>query len=102
MAAPARQAQILHDHGIRWSVLNLIPDWKPSSKTVLDFMHNIFLGMITHFYKEVLFSAHMFLGTGGQNSSKQRLEIFVNKFQWPSHITRLPKNVRDHSSQLDS
>ncbi len=56
-------------------------------------MHNIFLGAITHFYKEVLFSAHMFPGTGGQNSSKQRLETFVNKFQWPSHITRLPKNV---------
>jgi len=102
MAAPTRQAQILHDHGIRWSVLNLIPDWKPSSKTTLDFMHNIFLGVIAHFYKEVLFSAHLFPGTGGQNSSKHRFEAFVNKFQWPSHITRLPKNVGVPSSKFYS
>jgi len=36
----------------------------------------------------------MFPGRGAQHSSKQRFETFINEFRWPSHITRLPKNVR--------
>lgn len=88
-----RQHTILKDHGIRWSVLNLIGDWFPSTKTALDFMHNIFLGLIAHFFMKVLFAAHMFPGTGGANSSQQRFEDLINSVRWPSHITRLPKNV---------
>ncbi|KAJ3508326.1 hypothetical protein NLJ89_g5817 [Agrocybe chaxingu] len=97
-AARARQNQILRDHGIRWSVMNVIPNWEPSSKTALDFMHNIFLGVIGHFYTQVLFAAHMFSGIGGHDSSKQRLQDFINKFRWPSHITRLPKNLGENQS----
>jgi hypothetical protein len=41
-----RQEVILRDHGVRWAAFNVIPDWLPASKTVLDFMHNVFLGMI--------------------------------------------------------
>ncbi len=74
--------------------MNMIPNWEPSSKTALDFMHNIFLGLIALFFTQVLFAAHMFPGRGAQHSSKQRFETFINEFQWPSHITRLPKNVR--------
>jgi hypothetical protein len=44
--APAqRQDVILRDRGVRWAGFNVISDWLPASKTVLDFMHNIFLGM---------------------------------------------------------
>lgn len=93
-ATTSRQNQILKDHGIRWSVMNMIPNWEPSSKTALDFMHNIYLGLIAHFFTLVLFAAHMFPGRGGNNSGKQRFETFINEFRWPSHITRLPKNVR--------
>jgi len=88
------QNQILRDDSIRWSVMNMIPNWEPSSKMALDFMHNIFLGLIAHFFTQVLFAAHMFPGRGAQHSSKQQFETFINEFQWPSHITRLPKNVR--------
>jgi len=99
-AAPTRQAQILKDHGIQWSTLNVIPNWRPSSNTALDFMHNIYLGVIAHFYTQVLFAAHMFAGAGGHDSSKNQFEGFINKFCWPSHITRLPKNVSAMPFQL--
>jgi len=77
--------------------MNMIPNWKPSSKMALDFMHNIFLGFIAHFFTQVLFATHMFPGRGGQHSSKQRFETFINEFQWPSHITWLSKNVHSCS-----
>lgn len=41
----------------------------------------------------VLFAGYMFSGVGGVNSPKQRFEDMINSVQWPSHITRLPKNV---------
>ena len=43
-AGPQRQDAILCDHGVRWAAFNSISSWLPASKTVLDFMHNIFLG----------------------------------------------------------
>jgi hypothetical protein len=51
------------------------------------------LGIVCWLYMHILFSAHMFPGTGGANSPKQRFEDVINSIQWPSHITRLPKNV---------
>jgi hypothetical protein len=44
-AAAPRQNTILRDYGVRWSSIDLLSDWLPSKKTVLDFMHNIFLGI---------------------------------------------------------
>ena len=44
-ATAPRQNTILRDHGVRWSSINLLSDWLPSKKTVLDFMHNVFLGI---------------------------------------------------------
>lgn len=93
-AVPAREKGILDGYGIRWSPLNLIPGWRPVSLAVLDFMHNIFLGVISHLFTTVLFSSYMFSGIGGLHSPKQRFEDLVNAVKWPSHVTRLPKNVR--------
>lgn len=89
-----RQNQILKDYGIQWSTINLLPDWLPVKKTALDFMHAVFLGIIMHLFMQVLFAAHMFSGLGGQDSAKQRFEDCINSICWPSHVTRLPKNVR--------
>jgi len=56
-----------------------------------------FLVWLHIFFTQVLFATHMFPGRGGQHSSKQWFETFINEFQWPSHITRLSKNVRSCS-----
>ncbi|KAG1774897.1 hypothetical protein EV702DRAFT_1237500 [Suillus placidus] len=79
-ATQAHQDAILKDFGVRWSILNLISGWLPSKKLVLDFMHAIFLGIISHLFMRVLFGGYML------------------SVRWPSHITRLPKNLGENQS----
>ncbi|TDL13924.1 hypothetical protein BD410DRAFT_810151 [Rickenella mellea] len=45
---PARQETILNNNGKRWSILDALPGWLPCSKSPVDFMHNIFLGMLIY------------------------------------------------------
>ncbi|KAH9940309.1 hypothetical protein B0H21DRAFT_697685, partial [Amylocystis lapponica] len=95
---PRRENAILRDHGVRWTIMNILAGWLPASKTVLDFMHNIFLGIIAHLFMEILFKGYMFSGSGGNNSAKQRFEDTINSVRWPSHVTRLPKNLGENQS----
>ncbi|KAG1888658.1 hypothetical protein F4604DRAFT_1877216 [Suillus subluteus] len=97
-ATQARQDAILKDFGVRWSILNLISGWLPSKKSVLDFMHAIFLGIISHLFIRVLFGGYMFSGIGGINSPRRRFEEIINAVRWPSHITQLPKNLGKNQS----
>ncbi|KAG2757569.1 hypothetical protein P692DRAFT_20711205 [Suillus brevipes Sb2] len=97
-ATPARQEAILRDHGVRFSILNVIPGWLPSRKSALDFMHCIFLGIISHLFMRVLFGGYMLSGMGGINSPKRRFEDIINAVRWPSHVTRLPKNLGENQS----
>ncbi|KAG1731639.1 uncharacterized protein EDB91DRAFT_1084995 [Suillus paluster] len=66
-ATQARQDAILKDFGVRWSILNLILGWLPSKKSVLNFMHAIFLGIISHLFI-----------IGGINSPRRRFEEIIN------------------------
>ncbi|KAF9458867.1 hypothetical protein BDZ94DRAFT_1330629, partial [Collybia nuda] len=69
------------------------------SKTVLDFMHNIFhVGLICHFFTTVIFKSYMLSSVRGINSPKQRFETIINAIRWPSHITRPPKNLGKNQS----
>lgn len=109
-ASIARQNTILRNHGVRWSCLDWIPGWRPSMQTALDFMHCIYLGtyccllppylrnvsfagVVAYLFTRILFAAHLFPGAGGPQSSKQKFEDAINSIKWPSHVTRLPKNV---------
>ncbi|KAF8147206.1 hypothetical protein B0H34DRAFT_642700, partial [Crassisporium funariophilum] len=97
-ALPQRQSAILKNHGVCWSVMNDIPNSGPVLHTALDFMHNVFLGVIAHFFTAVLFAAHMLPGAGGINSAKNRFENLINSIRWPSHVTQLPKNMGENHS----
>ncbi|KAF9461452.1 hypothetical protein BDZ94DRAFT_1371533 [Collybia nuda] len=97
-AGPQRQMVILRDRSVQWAIFNTISNWLPASKTVLDFMHNIFLGIICHFFMEVIFKSYMLSGAGGSNSPKQHFKTIINSVRWPSHITRLPKNLGKNQS----
>ncbi|KAG1736380.1 hypothetical protein EDD22DRAFT_982388 [Suillus occidentalis] len=97
-ATPARQEAILRDHGVRFSILNVISGWLPSRKSALDFMHCIFLGIISHLFMRVLFGGYMLSGMGGINSLKRQFEDIINAVRWPSHVTRLPKNLGENQS----
>ncbi|KAG2050544.1 hypothetical protein BDR06DRAFT_998615 [Suillus hirtellus] len=97
-ATPTRQEVILQDHRVRFSILNVIPGWLPLRKSALDFMHCIFLGIISHLFMCVLFGGYMLSGMGGINSPKRRFEDIINAVRWPSHVTRLPKNLGENQS----
>jgi hypothetical protein len=45
-AGKARRDVILKTSGARFSIVNVIPGWLPSTKSALDFMHCIFLGAL--------------------------------------------------------
>ncbi|KAJ3911125.1 hypothetical protein F5877DRAFT_20391, partial [Lentinula edodes] len=72
-----------------------IPGWRPSKQTALDFMHCMFLGVVAFLWTRILFAAHMFPGANG---SKHRFEDIINSVRWPTHITRLPKNLGESQS----
>ncbi|KAG1749066.1 uncharacterized protein EDB91DRAFT_1244855 [Suillus paluster] len=97
-ATPARQEAILRDHRVRFSILNVISGWLPLRKSALDFMHCIFLGIISHLFMCVLFGGYMLSGMGGVNSLKRHFEDIINAVRWPSHVTRLPKNLGENQS----
>lgn len=92
-SSSARKAIILERHGVQWSALDYLPGWRPTAQTALDFMHCIYLGLVRFLFMYILFAAHLFTGAGGENSTKKKFERVVNSICWPSHITRLPKNV---------
>lgn len=49
----AKREAIQSQHGIRWSELLRLPYWDPTRFTVLDAMHNLFLGEFQHHCREV-------------------------------------------------
>ncbi|KAF6764943.1 hypothetical protein DFP72DRAFT_986014 [Ephemerocybe angulata] len=97
-ASGPRQKRILELHGVQWSALDYIPGWMPSKQTALDFMHCIYLGLIAFLFTKVLFAAHLFPGAGGDQSLQKKFERAINSIRWPSHITRLPKNLGENQS----
>ncbi|KAG1718620.1 hypothetical protein EDB19DRAFT_1899167 [Suillus lakei] len=85
-------------HGVRFSILNVISGWLPSRKSALDFMHCIFLEIISHLFMCMLFGGYMLSGMGGVNSLKRHFEDIINAVRWPSHVTQLPKNLGENQS----
>ena len=49
-----RQNTILSAHGVRFAALDWLPGWLPSRKTALDWMHCIFLGILTRLHRDLL------------------------------------------------
>lgn len=44
---------IFGEHGLRWSDLLRLPYWDPTRYTVVDVMHNLFLGELRHHCRDV-------------------------------------------------
>ncbi|KAF6762530.1 hypothetical protein DFP72DRAFT_987053 [Ephemerocybe angulata] len=92
-----RQVDIASRYGVRFSAFDWLPGWKPAKQTPLDFMHCVFLGIVTWLFGRILVGAHMFGGLGGDDSPKMRFEQSLNS-RWPSHITCLLKNLGHNQS----
>ena len=46
--------KIFKQHGVRWSELLRLPYWDPMRFIVIDGMHNLFLGVVQHHFREVI------------------------------------------------
>jgi hypothetical protein len=50
----SERKQIFKEFGIRWSELFRLPYWDPAAQTVIDGMHNLFLGVVQHHVRDIL------------------------------------------------
>ncbi|KDN35234.1 hypothetical protein RSAG8_11765, partial [Rhizoctonia solani AG-8 WAC10335] len=76
------------EYGIRWSALNELPDWRPYGSAPVDPMHNLFLGLVSHCWNDVLITGLYFSA-----AQKRQFDQFLHNFEWPSGIGRLPNNL---------
>ncbi|KDQ09801.1 hypothetical protein BOTBODRAFT_97245, partial [Botryobasidium botryosum FD-172 SS1] len=86
-----KRKEILDDYGVQWSVLNLLACWLPILCAPVDFMHNMFLGIIAHFFCFVIIGGYML-----SKAQRNIYEEFMESVEWPSSIGRLPKNLADN------
>lgn len=56
LAAPnkTQRKRLWKINGVRWSPLLLLPYWDPTEHVVVDAMHNLFLGLVRHHFREVI------------------------------------------------
>ncbi|RDB23075.1 hypothetical protein Hypma_009877 [Hypsizygus marmoreus] len=52
-SSQSQRDKIFERHGLRWSVLLNLPYWDPTRFTVIDSMHNLFLGEFQHHCRRV-------------------------------------------------
>jgi hypothetical protein len=50
---PADRKKIEETHHLRWSPLLELPYWNPSSSTVIDSMHNLYLGLVHDLFRNI-------------------------------------------------
>ncbi|KDQ21303.1 hypothetical protein BOTBODRAFT_40142 [Botryobasidium botryosum FD-172 SS1] len=87
----AHRKRILDDHGVRWSVLNLLAFWLPIACAPLDFMHNMYLGIMAHFFINVVIEGYLL-----NKEARTQYQNFMDAVIWPSGIGRLPKNLAEN------
>ena len=64
--------QIFHSHGVRYSVMLMLPYWQPTRHVVVDTMHNLFLGLLQRHCR------HTF-GMNAQVQSRETPEDIVRR-----------------------
>ena len=75
------------EFGVRYSVLLSLPYFDPVRYTVVDIMHNIFLGTGKHVFK-------LWIKSGNLDSHKlDEIDNKANKLKVPNSIGRLPINI---------
>ena len=74
-------------YGVRNSVLLALPYFDPITFTVIDPMHNLFLGTGKHVFKKWIELDCI------SSSALSKIETKLNSFRFPSDIGRLPVNI---------
>ncbi|KAH9850227.1 hypothetical protein C2E23DRAFT_861486 [Lenzites betulinus] len=79
--------------GVRWSALNLLPDWFPSRDGPPDFMHAAYLGEAKHVVQGILFASGMFTKRGKDDKPLEKLQSFFDNLWWPGSAGRVPSGL---------
>jgi hypothetical protein len=53
-SSKSKQKDLYKRNGVRWSELLRLDYWDPLQNTVIDGMHNLFLGLVRHHFREVI------------------------------------------------
>ncbi len=81
---PSAKQRAESRHGVRYSVLLALPYFDPVSYTVVDPMHNLFLGTGKHVFK---------VWIDKQLLSNAHLAQIETKFRTPINVGRVPANI---------
>ncbi|GJE95314.1 hypothetical protein PsYK624_114980 [Phanerochaete sordida] len=84
---------ILDAFGVRYTGFNAMPGWLGILKSIIDFMHNFYLGIVGDNFKQFLAQGYLL-----NKSEWNLLETTVNSIIWPSGIGRLPTNLGENHS----
>ncbi|KAF7347283.1 hypothetical protein MVEN_01483500 [Mycena venus] len=80
--------EISRRRGVRFSVMNNLPNWLPGVSGLFDLMHCIFGALIKHIVKNVLYKTGMIDANAGR-----KLEEFFARLIWPPSVSRLPPSA---------
>ncbi|KAJ2970782.1 hypothetical protein NUW54_g12655 [Trametes sanguinea] len=92
-ADPCTREEIAEERGIRWSVLNLLPEWYPVSSTPIEFMHGAFLGEAKHVVQGILTVGGMFAKRSRKDDPQKKFEAWMDAMWWPGTAGRVPKGL---------
>lgn len=110
-ADDATREEIAERRGIRWSALNLLPDWLPARDSPPDFMHAAYLGMsyhgvralfdhsrllgeAKHVVQGILIGGGMFTKRKNTDRPLDRFKSFLESVWLPGTFNKVPTNVR--------
>ncbi|KAJ3002591.1 hypothetical protein NUW54_g5766 [Trametes sanguinea] len=92
-ADPITRDEIAEERGVRWSALNLLPDWLPVMSTPTEFMHAAFLGEAKHVVQGILTVGGMFAKRNRHHHPLKRFKEWIDGLWWPGTAGRVPKGL---------
>ncbi|KAI0819258.1 hypothetical protein BC628DRAFT_1333482, partial [Trametes gibbosa] len=91
-ADAATRTEITERRGIRWSILNVLPDWMPARDSPPDFMHAAYLGEAKHVVQGILVGGGMFTKRKA-NKPLERFQTFLENVWLPGTFNKVSTNL---------
>ncbi|KAL7279548.1 hypothetical protein ACG7TL_005946 [Trametes sanguinea] len=89
----ATREEIADRRGIRWSILNILPDWLPARDSPPDFMHAGYLGEAKHVLQGILIKGGMFTKRSNANKPLDKFKDFLENVWLPGTFNKVPGNL---------
>lgn len=77
------RTEIADKRGVRWSILDELPNWMPARDSPVEFMHAGLLGEVRHLFRDILLGSGMFAPQVGYDKPLERFNDFVVSIWWP-------------------